>query len=581
MPSEAGPEPEAAPVPEPAAAPSTGAGGGPGAPDGVGAERHRLHPVSILFLLGAQARSLLVPGLFVLFAARGSDDPSVWAMVLIVPYTAVAVLRYLSFRYSYRPDELVIESGFVFRKRRHVPFGRIHNIASAENPLHRAFGVAEVRVETAGGDEPEARIRVLSREALEEMRRRVAAGKARRPGGAEGAAAGVAGAEAGSGAESATGTAPAAGASPAAVPAIAAPARDLVRLGPKDLVLYGLIDNRGMVVAGALLGIGWQLGLFDGGGRAGARRSYEWWRAWQEVPGAGFEMLWESIRSGASPLRIALGVAAALAVFLVVVRLLSLGWAFYKLWGFRLRLAGRELASESGLLTRVRAAVPLHRIQTVTVKESPLHRLLRRVEVTAETAGGKSGEDAGGGKERQRLAPILRRAELPALVAEVLPGLDLGAVEWQPVDPRGEVRMRRAGLAWSAIAAAAAAIGARAAGISPWWALAVFALFGLQSVWIARRRIRRYGWALTGDAVLYRSGGLWRHTTMARDSKVQAAALAEGPFDRRWGMVTLALDTAGAAATSHRLHVPYLPRATARELLEEVDRRAASTAFRW
>jgi putative membrane protein len=229
----------------------------------------------------------------------------------------------------------------------------------------------------------------------------------------------------------------------------------------------------------------------------------------------------------------------------------------------------------------VRAAVPLHRIQTVTVTESPLHRLLKRVEVTAETAGGKAGEDAGGGKERQRLAPILRRAELPALVAELLPGLDLGAVEWRPVDPRGERRMRRVGLWWSAIAAAAAAIGALTAGVSPWWALAVFAVLGLQSAWIARRRIRRYGWALTGDAVLYRSGGLWRHTTMARDSKVQAAALAESPFDRRWGMATLALDTAGAAATSHRLHVPFLPRATARELLEEVDRRAASTAFKW
>jgi putative membrane protein len=540
-------------------------------------EGRRLHPVSILFILGAQARSLLLPGLFVLFAARGSDDPSVWAMVLIVPYTAVAVVRFLSFRYSYRPDELVIESGFVFRKRRHVPYGRIHNIASVENPLHRAFGVAEVRVETAGGEEPEARIRVLSLEALEEMRRRVAAAKAQGPAAAvEGSAAAVGSAaarEAGAGSHAADDA--------AEQGAGAAPARDLVRLGPKDLVLYGLIDNRGMVVAGALLGVAWQLGLFDGGGRAGARRSYEWWRVWQEVPGAGFELLWDSIRSGASPFRIALGVAAAVAVFLVLVRFLSIGWAFYKLWGFRLRLAGRELASESGLLTRVRAAVPLHRIQTVTVTETPLHRLLRRVEVTAETAGGKSREDAGGGRERQRLAPILRRAELPALIAEVLPGLDLAAVEWRPVDPRGERRMRRVGMWWAAAVSAAAAIGAWAAGISPWWALAVLVLLGLQSAWIARRRIRRYGWALTGDAVLYRSGGLWRNTTMARDSKVQAAALAESPFDRRWGMATLALDTAGAAATSHRLHVPYLPRATARELLEEVDRRAATTAFRW
>lgn len=560
----------------PAAAPAAS----DGSPGAAAIERRSLHPVSILFILGAQARSLLLPGLFVLFAARGSDDPSVWAMILIVPYAAVAVVRYLSFRYSYRPDELVIESGFVFRKRRHIPYGRIHNIATAENPLHRAFGVAEVRVETAGGEEPEARIRVLSLDALEEMRRRVAAGKARRADGVPAAAAvGAAGEEA---ADGAAGAVTAGEAAPfVAAGAAAPPTRDLVRLGPKDLALYGLIDNRGMVVAGAILGVAWQLGLFDDSGRSSARRSIEWWRAWQEIPSAGWDYLWGAVSGGSSPLSIALGLVLALVVFLVVVRLLSLGWAFYKLWGFRLRLAGRELASESGLLTRVRTAVPLHRIQTVTVTETPLHRLFDRVEVSAETAGGKTGNDSGGGRERQRLAPILRRDELPALVAELLPGLDLGAVDWRPVDPRGERRMRRVGLAWAAALSAGAAVGLHVADRPAWWALVILALLAVHAVWIARRRIRRFGWSLAGDAVLYRSGGLWRHTTLARDSKIQAAALAESPFDRRWGMATLALDTAGATATSHRLHVPYLPRATAGELLAEIDRRAASTAFRW
>jgi putative membrane protein len=141
--------------------------------------------------------------------------------------------------------------------------------------------------------------------------------------------------------------------------------------------------------------------------------------------------------------------------------------------------------------------------------------------------------------------------------------------------------MRRVGLYWAAALAAGAAAGLYAAGLPPGWALAVFAVLGVHAAWIARRRIRRFAWALTGDAVLYRSGGLWSRCTMARDSKVQAAALAQSPLDRRWGMATLALDTAGASATSHRLHVPYLPSERARELLEEVNRRAARTAFRW
>ena len=575
----------------PAGAPPPG--GGPGAPPpAVPAPapdsgepppdaRHRLHPVSILFILGAQARSLLVPGLFVLFAARRSDDPSVWAMVLIVPYALVAVIRFLSFRYAYRPDELVIETGFVFRKRRHIPYGRIHNIGSVENPLHRAFAVAEVRVETAGGEEPEARIRVLSLDALEEMRRRVAAGKARGAG-----AAGAAGGAAAAAAEGAAAGEAAAGAAAAPAMAAAAAGRELVRLRARDLLLHGLIDNRGMVVAGAAVGLAWQAGLFERPGIDAGRPGSPWsggWEAWGELPRLAWQWVARSLQSGASPLRVALGVLLALALFLVLVRVLSIAWAFYKLWRFRLVLAGRELASESGLLTRVRTAVPLHRIQTVTVTETPLHRLFRRVEVSAETAGGKtgSGEGGGGDRERQRLAPVLRRADLPALLAEILPGLDLAAVEWQPVDPRGERRMRRVRLAWAAVAGAAVAVAVRAAGGSPWWGLAAFLSLAVLGVWIARRRIRRLGWAVTADDVLYRSGGLWRHLTVARGSKIQAVALEESPFDRHWGMATLALDTAGAGITSHRLHVPYLARATARELFERLERRAAATAFRW
>jgi putative membrane protein len=141
--------------------------------------------------------------------------------------------------------------------------------------------------------------------------------------------------------------------------------------------------------------------------------------------------------------------------------------------------------------------------------------------------------------------------------------------------------MRRVRLAWAAVLGLAAALGVRAAGGSPWWGLAAFVPLAALGIWIARRRIRRLAWAVTPDDVLYRSGGLWRRTTVARSSKVQAVALAESPFDRRWGMATLALDTAGAGMASHRLHVRYLARATARELFDLCERRAAATAFRW
>ena len=43
-----------------------------------------------------------------------------------------------------------------------MPVDRIQNVDLVQNPLHRMLRVAEVRVETASGTEPEATLRVLS-----------------------------------------------------------------------------------------------------------------------------------------------------------------------------------------------------------------------------------------------------------------------------------------------------------------------------------------------------------------------------------------------------------------------------------
>src|SRR3546814_19700860 len=87
----------------------------------------------------------------------------------------VAVWRYLTFRYRITADSVVIDSGLLERSRRQVPFSRIHNVAIHQSLLHRLFGVAEVRLESAGGDKPEAQMRVLQLDdaiALEALVRR-------------------------------------------------------------------------------------------------------------------------------------------------------------------------------------------------------------------------------------------------------------------------------------------------------------------------------------------------------------------------------------------------------------------------
>ncbi|MGG2459912.1 PH domain-containing protein [Streptomyces sp. RGM 3693] len=90
------------------------------------------------------------------------------------------------------------------------------------------------------------------------------------------------------------------------------------------------------------------------------------------------------------------------------------------------RVTGESLDVRSGLLTRRLRSVPLHRIRTVDLTASPLHRLLGVTVLRAGTAG--SGE--GGGELSLEALPV---AEGERLRAELLARAATGAVAEDPV----------------------------------------------------------------------------------------------------------------------------------------------------
>ncbi len=486
----------------------------------------RLHPASIVFSIASNARSLVVPLLLVLFAARSSRF-EVWLLVLIIPYTLFALIKYLGFRYRLDEDDLVIRTGLVFRNERYIPYTRIHNIESVRNPLHRLLRVAEVRLETAGGAEPEARIQVLSLEAMEEIRRRVWEAKGRQP------------------------DAAAEGGGEAAAP----PGRTLLRFGPKDLIVYGLIDNRGMVVVGAAMGLAWEL---------------SWW---ERIGGDSIKEMVRGVADLGSPAGYLLQGAAVILIGLLLLRLLSIGWAVLKLYGFELVRHGEEVTTRYGLLTRIDHTIPLRRIQTIWIRQRPLHRLFGRAEVAVETAGSESPEKRGFG--RQLLAPLLREQELGSLMREIQAGADPGAVDWRPIDPRAFRRILKRSLIVAILGSIACAAPTRG------WGALVFLVAGPLAYLNARQTAKWTAYALVEDVVLFRSGWLWRNLSMARYGKIQAVAMTQSPFDRRYDMANVRVDTAGAGASSHRIHIPYLDLGTARETFDILSGRAARTAFRW
>jgi putative membrane protein len=502
----------------------------------TGPER-RLHPASFLFSMGGHVRSLLIPGAAVIFTAGSSGrDWEVWLMLLLIPYAVAAIVRSLSFRYRFDPAEMVVRRGWIFRNERHIPYGRIQNIDAVQNVFHRALGVAEVRVETASGGEPEATMTVLPVDALAEMRRFVFAGRAHHP------------------------------AAAAAVDAPAAPAADtLLQLRTRDVLLYGLIESRGAVLMAGGLGLLYELGLFNrfvesATGEPLAQRSVIR-QIVRAVIGQG----------PASAATIAWG-AGAFVALLLLLRVLSMAWAYIRLHGFVLSRAGEDVRVDYGLLTRVSSTIPLQRIQTVTISEGPLHRLFDRVSVHVDTAGGDAGE-AQMKQRREPIAPVIRRGELGALLAALIPSVSLTGIEWQTAHPRAVRRMFIRGGVATLVLSSLLFFALRE------WTLAVAAALGVWSWFYGGRFIAWLGWALAGDAVVFRSGWLWRNTTVARFSKIQVVTRHESPFDRRTGMATVKVDT--AATATHEVDIPFVPAAAATSLAATLAAQANEAAFRW
>ena len=512
----------------------TGTTAGPAGQGGGGSLR--LHPISFVFRIVSHLRQLVVPGLFVLLAgARGGDTWQVWLMVLFLPFALVSIAQALVFRYRMDPEELVLQSGLLFRQQRHVPYERIQNIDAIQNVLHRFFGVVEVRIETAGGEEPEAHLTVVSRDAFEELRAWVQARRAHvapvAPGSADGSERGAV----------------------------------ILELPPRELVVSGLIQGRGLIVIGAVFGLLWETGLMD---RANAMLFGE------ATGGRGIvrQLVRAAFAGEVTPWRGLAVTAAAFAALLLITRVFSVGWALVRLHGFTLRKSGEELRMDFGLFTKVAATIPLRRVQSVTVVEGPLHRLLGRMSVRVETAGGG---DESVQLQRQWLAPVVRPPDVPALLRHVLPAVDPSAVEWQPVDPRG---VRRARNLWLARTLALSVLVLPMLG---WGTLALAAALLALGELDARRSVRALGWGMTDAGLFFRSGWVWRRQTIAPAAKIQTVALQTSPFDRRLGMARVDVDTAGASSNAHRIHVPYLARPTAEALAAGLSAQAARTAFRW
>ena len=496
----------------------------------------RLHPLSWLFVLVQQAKQFLVPLVaLVVFGQRGDgygyeQYGNLFTAGVIVLLVGAAVLRYLTYRYRIGEDGLHIRSGLLNRSRRDIPYARIHNVVVHQSLLHRLFGVAELRLESAGGQRPEAEMRVLSLDRALALERRV------RQRGAEPATTNESG------------------------PATATeePAqRTLLALSTAEVIRLGLVSNRGMVVVAAGAGLAYQ--MFPE-------------RTVTHFISANGEMAYSYVQRLHPGLLAAVLAALLLAlVAIVALRALSVVLALVQYHGFTLSESERRLTVERGLLTRVRTSAARRRIQAWTLEESFLQRLLARRRLRVDTAASDFRGDQG--RALRDLAPIAPPAQCDALIEDLLPG-----VAWPPQDWSGVRRGQGWRLALPSLwlLPVAAFLAWR---FGPWaWALLLWLPW---SLWLAWRQVARMGYTLDERRIVVRGGWWDRWWRMAELDKLQALRLSRSPLDRLCGTASLWLDTAGATGSAPALRLRLIDAEQAQALYERLGRRLAKRQLQW
>ena len=509
----------------------------------------RLHPLTLFFAAWNALRGFIVPIAVVVFLRRDMSGLGWLPVAGGVAALAVAwgMLGYFTFSYWITGGELIIRSGVLSRTERHIPLTRVQDVRLKQGVLHRLLRVVEVQIDTAGsGEGAEAALSVLSQAEAGRLRDAIFAHRVVLAGPAAAAA------------PDASAVPDGATATEAVQPRVPEPRKVVRRVSTRELILAGLTSNQvasGIAVVGALFAI--LDDLFDpedyGDQVASAVEAFQRW-----------------IATGTSAwlVLVAGGVVFVLAVGLAVSVLGSV-MLFY---GFELSLSGEDLHRSYGLFTRHASSLPRRRIQLLRIDEGLLRRMLRLATLRASSARGK--QEAGEAeKGTDVLLPVVPRREVAELLPVVFPDVaEHAKPDWRRVSRRAIWRGTFKGTLIVLLFTTAAVMFEGPGGL---------ALLALVPVVYALNVVayRHLGYAKDGGFFRTRRGWLGRSTQIVPTRNVQTIRITQNPFDRRHGVATVQVDTAGAAGGPPEVDNVSFDEATALAL--ELAHQAAAQRYRW
>ena len=442
---------------------------------------------------------------------------------------AIGVLAWFQFRnffFQVVGDKFVIHQGVFKKEELSIPFDRIQSVHIKQNIIQQVLNVVALEIETAGSIKKEVGIPALRRGYAETLKEFLLEKRQE---------------------EIALDEPDGAAIETSVTPATRATKKGnaILHLGLADLFKVGITENHlrtGLIAIGVLFGYFNQL---------------------EEVVEEQVEAATRQVEAFLTTM--AYVVPIGIVLFIIVSVLLSLIRTALRFFNLTMYLSKRGLTVEAGLLKRQENVVPANKIQYIVWKSNPLRRLIGYHSLAIYQAS--SGEV---NRKNAVTVPGCKQTQLENVNHAFFPELDESNLAM--VKPTAFWQFRLL-LFFGVLPTLAIALLGWFEGWS--WYVAAGVYLTLADFFI-KKYVKTFSVSISKELLQVRRGWVFPQHVLLKHYKVQGVNLRQSIFQKRRGLVSLTLYTAGGS-----INIPFVPQEAGKALADYLLYKIESSKLEW
>lgn len=483
----------------------------------------RLHPFTLLYRLVVALPNAALPIIFVLYSGSTGE----WAYIFISLFLGFFILpgillNYFYFDYTITEQEVVIRSGVLSKKERHIKIDRIQNVTITQNFLHKLMRIAKVQLETAGDATTEGNLDSVSIADSERIREIIRNHQH----------------------EKSSTTIVNEEGEQVEVKQIEEEENVIFSMSLWDTIKYGAVRFRPIV----LVASAWIFSMFS-------QLNPNWTEELEVILESGYKEYIKQLDIFSMILYAIAGILLVLLFSWILDILLTVN-TYHK---FKLVSEKGKLLTSQGLFSSQKGAIPLKKLQMMVIKSNPITRKLNFYRLDLQTAGFGGGD---GTKAKSETAiPFAKFSQVKEIINKIR------AVELPEVFTKVSPKSIRRAVVKYLVFSIPFGIALYFTFDSFWILLVLLPIIGFA----AYIRYQYRGYHVENNQIIVKQGFWFQKISIIPIEKIQTLHKRSSYFQRRLGLATVEIDTA-ATVYGNDASIIDIDNDIATEIFEELNR---------